>query len=56
VKEYQEAYAETGEDNQQKYLPVPATYIIDQDGIVEYVYFDPNYKVRVSIADLLTEL
>jgi peroxiredoxin len=56
VKEYQEAYAETGEDNQQKYLPVPATYIIDQDGIVEYVYFDPNYKVRISVADLLAEL
>ena len=56
VKEYQAAYAKTGEDNQHKYLPVPATYIIDENGIVEYAYFDPNYKVRISIADLLAEL
>ena len=56
VSKYQNEMAETGVDNQEKYLPVPATYIISQDGIIEYVYFDPNYKVRVYISDLLNEL
>ena len=56
VEKYKSEFAATGEDNQEKYLPVPATYIINQQGIIEYVYFDPNYKVRVHISDLLNEL
>ena len=56
VSKFQNEMAETGIDNQEKYLPVPATYVISQDGIIEYVYFDPNYKVRVYINDLLNEL
>ena len=34
-------------------LPVPATYIINEDGIIDYVYFDKNYKKRVSVKALL---
>ena len=56
LKNTKSEFAATGEDNQEKYLPVPATYIINQQGIIEYVYFDPNYKVRVHISDLLNEL
>lgn len=56
VSKYRQEMAETGVDNQEKYLPVPATYIINQKGIIEYVYFDPNYRVRVYISDLLEEL
>ena len=38
------------------FLPVPATYIINKDGIIDYVYFDKNYKKRVSVRTLLMNL
>lgn len=37
-------------------LPVPATYIIGTDGIIKYVHFNPDYKDRASIQDILNNL
>jgi peroxiredoxin len=37
-------------------LPVPATYIIGKDGTIKFVYFNPNYSQRVSVATLLEKL
>ena len=37
-------------------LPVPATYIIGKDGIIKYVFFNPDYKVRNTVQDLLNHL
>jgi len=37
-------------------LPVPATYVIGQDGIIKFVQFDLNYKNRASVADILKHL
>lgn len=37
-------------------LPVPATYIIDTLGIIKYVHFNPDYKNRASIAEILRNL
>ena len=37
-------------------LPVPATYIIGKNGIIKYVFFNPDYKVRASVQDILTHL
>lgn len=34
-------------------LPVPAVYIVDKKGNIQYVHFDPNYKERLSAEDLL---
>lgn len=34
-------------------LPVPAVYITDKDGNIQYVHFDPNYKERLSAEELL---
>ena len=34
-------------------LPVPATYIIDKDGKIEFVHYDPNYSKRFDITELL---
>ena len=28
-------------------LPVPATFIVDTDGIIQFQYVNPNYKVRL---------
>ncbi len=37
------------------WLPVPATYLIQPDMTVGYVHFDPNYKKRASVQDILKE-
>lgn len=37
-------------------LPVPATYIIDQNGKIKFVYFDKDYKKRPSVKSLAANL
>ena len=43
-----------GNDN--SYLPVPATYIIGQNGTIEFVHFDLNYRNRASVKEILEYL
>jgi len=40
---------DAGENNQQKNLPVPAAYLLDQKGKIVYRYFDPNYRERPAV-------
>lgn len=47
--------AETNE-NKQAELPVPATFIIDKLGKIVYKHFNPSYKVRASVEDILNNL
>ena len=56
VVDYRKNYMNSEEDISRKFVPVPATYIINQKGVIEYVYFDPNYRVRISNKDLLEHL
>ncbi len=37
-------------------LPVPATYIINQNGKIKYVFYNENYKKRVSVNTILMNL
>lgn len=37
-------------------LPVPATYIIGQDGKVLWRHFDTNYKKRATVAEIISHL
>jgi peroxiredoxin len=37
-------------------LPVPATYIINQEGKIIYAFFDPDYKKRATVAKILKNL
>jgi len=37
-------------------LPIPATYIIDQQGKVIWRHFDPDYKKRSSVGDIFANL
>ncbi|ANQ51937.2 AhpC/TSA family protein [Flammeovirga sp. MY04] len=37
-------------------LPIPATYIISQDGTILKRHYDPNYKVRMSVKETLSVL
>lgn len=34
-------------------LPVPAVFVINRDGIIEYSYANPDYKVRLSADELI---
>jgi peroxiredoxin len=55
-------YKNTGidiEDNNGKngkYLPVPAVYIIDKESTITYRFFEPDYKKRPSVKEILANL
>ncbi|MCH7763804.1 MAG: AhpC/TSA family protein [Candidatus Marinimicrobia bacterium] len=37
-------------------LPIPATYVIGVDGKIKYVHFNPDYKDRTSVSEILKQL
>jgi peroxiredoxin len=37
-------------------LPVPATYIISRDGKIKYAFFNPDYRQRPSVKEILDNL
>ncbi len=37
-------------------LPIPATYIINEDGLITWRHFDPNYKKRSTVKDIIQAL
>ena len=37
-------------------LPVPATYIIGKNGKIKYVFFNPDYRQRASVKEILDNL
>ncbi len=37
-------------------LPVPATYVIGKDGKIKYVFFNPDYRLRPSVKDIVEHL
>ena len=39
-----------------KYLPVPAIYIIDKESTVIYRFFEPDYRKRPSVLEILKNL
>jgi len=43
-------------DQWEAYLPVPATYIIGKDGKVKWSHFDPDYKKRASVEEVIANL
>ncbi len=38
------------------YLPVPAVYIIDKNGIITYRFFDSDITKRPSVKELISNL
>jgi len=38
------------------FLPIPATYIIDKEATITYRFFQPDYKRRPSIKEILNNL
>ena len=39
-----------------KYLPVPATYLIGTEGEIEFVHYDPDYTKRSDISEIVSSL
>lgn len=39
-----------------KYLPVPAIYVIDKESTITYRFFEPDYKKRPSVQEILNNL
>jgi peroxiredoxin len=39
-----------------KFLPVPAIYVIDKQSTVVYRFFEPDYKKRPSVREILANL
>ena len=37
-------------------LPIPATFIIDEEGVVIWRQFDPDYKNRSTIEEIIDQL
>jgi peroxiredoxin len=46
---------ESQSDDSQR-LPIPATYLINSDGMIVWRHFDPNYKNRSTVKDILDHL
>ncbi|HEX2447786.1 MAG TPA: peroxiredoxin-like family protein [Methyloceanibacter sp.] len=42
--------------NQTWVMPIPATFVIGQDGLVKARFIDPDYRNRMTVADLLVAL
>jgi peroxiredoxin len=40
----------------QAQLPVPAVYIVNKEGSISFRYFDADYRKRVSVKEILSEL
>jgi peroxiredoxin len=38
------------------HLPVPALYVINKDGKIVFRHFDPDYRKRASVQDILSHL
>lgn len=47
--------SEAHSDNSEQ-LPIPATFIISKDGKVVWRHFDPDYKKRSSIKDIIANI
>ena len=59
VSRYKNADIDLAAANGQKdkvYLPVPALYIINKEGTISYRFFEPDYKKRASVKEILEQL
>jgi peroxiredoxin len=56
---YKRADIDIAEANGQKdkvYLPVPALFVISKEGTILYRFFEPDYKKRPSVKEILEQL
>lgn len=53
VKDYANMELTENHNQSEPKLPIPATYIIDTNGVIKHVFFNPDYSKRSTVADLL---
>jgi peroxiredoxin len=39
--------------SEDSWLPVPAAFLVSRDGVIRFVHANPDYRVRIPVADLL---
>ncbi len=49
-------YIDRANANKDYILPVPATFIIGEDRKIRYIQYDPNYKNRSTVTEVLRNL
>jgi hypothetical protein len=37
-------------------LPIPATFVVGQDGLIRARFIDPDYRNRMMISDMLAAM
>ncbi len=50
------ANLKTAQSDDSERLPIPATFIIDTNGIIVWRHFDPDYKKRSTVADIVKNI
>jgi peroxiredoxin len=43
-------------DNDNWILPIPATFVVGEDGMIKARFVDPDYRKRMEIDDLMAAL
>lgn len=58
ITRYRNAGIDIGKNNGDNgnFLPIPAVYIIDKESTITYRFFEPDYKKRPTVLDLLNNL
>lgn len=49
-------YTQKSNGNKDDVLPVPATFVINKQGIIDFIHFNPDYKKRATIEEILQYL
>ena len=56
-KKYQfDANVEFHKVNGKEVLPVPATYLIDKNGIIKYMHYNPDFTDKASLKSILEKI
>lgn len=55
-KNYKNTTLEEVNGQDEAMLPIPATYLIGKNKKVKWVHFDPNYKERASLDDMIAAI
>jgi hypothetical protein len=46
----------TSQGNSSWMLPIPATFVVGQDGLIRARFVDPDYRNRMMISDMLAAM
>jgi len=56
IQKMMEGRAPTFQGNSSWVLPIPATFVVGQDGLIRARFIDPDYRNRMMISDMLAAM